>query len=193
MPRMQGVYDGGEADGLYYIVLQYIEGPTLKQLLAGRPLEPLNALSIGIQIADALAVAHGSGIAHRDLKPANVIVTADGQAKVLDFGLAKMLAADPAEDGSPPRSPTDEPLTEIGVPYGSMGYSSPEQAAGDPADHRTDVFSIGVVLYEMLTRQPPLRGPHAREVLDAVINSTPRPPRQLEPQVPRALQRILHP
>src|SRR6266702_4242241 len=142
-PHIQGVYDVGETDGLYYIVLQYIEGPTLKQLLAGRPLEPLSALSIAIQIADALAVAHACGIAHRDLKPANVIVTADGQAKVLDFGLAKMLAADAvAEEGSPARSPTDEPLTEVGVPYGSMGYSSPEQAAGDPADHSTDVFSL---------------------------------------------------
>jgi eukaryotic-like serine/threonine-protein kinase len=190
-PHIQGVYDVGEADGLYYIVLQYIEGPTLKQLLAGRPLEPLSALSIGIQIADALAVAHGSGIAHRDLKPANVIVTADGQAKVLDFGLAKMLAADPAEDGSPPRSPTDEPLTEVGVPYGSMGYSSPEQAAGDPADHRSDIFSLGVLLYEMLTGQPPFRGRHAVEVLNAVINLTPRPLREVNPKVPGAIQPIL--
>ena len=191
-PHIQGVYDVGESDGLYYIVLQYIEGPTLKQLLAGRPLEPLSALSIAIQIADALAVAHACGIAHRDLKPANVIVTADGQAKVLDFGLAKMLAADAvAEEGSPARSPTDEPLTEVGVPYGSMGYSSPEQAAGDPADHRTDVFSLGVILYEMLTGQPPFRGRHAVEVLSAVINVAPRPLRELNPKVPAALQPVL--
>src|SRR6266511_1658522 len=191
-PHIQGVYDVGESDGLYYIVLQYIEGPTLKQLLAGRPLEPLSALSIAIQIADALAVAHACGIAHRDLKPANVIVTADGQAKVLDFGLAKMLAADAvAEEGSPARSPTDEPLTEVGVPYGSMGYSSPEQAAGDPADHRTDVFSLGVILYEMLTGQAPFRGRHAVEVLSAVINIAPRPLRELNPKVPAALQPVL--
>ena len=191
-PHIQGVYDVGEADGLYYIVLQYIEGPTLKQLLAGRPLEPLSALSIAIQIADALAVAHACGIAHRDLKPANVIVTADGQAKVLDFGLAKMLAAEVvAEEGSPARSPTDEPLTEVGVPYGSMGYSSPEQAAGDPADHRTDVFSLGVILYEMLTGQPPFRGRHAVEVLSAVINTAPRPLRELNPKAPAALQPVL--
>ncbi len=191
-PHIQGVYDVGEADGLYYIVLQYIEGPTLKQLLAGRPLEPLSALSIAIQIADALAVAHACGIAHRDLKPANVIVTADGQAKVLDFGLAKMLAAEVvAEEGSPARSPTDEPLTEVGVPYGSMGYSSPEQAAGDPADHRTDVFSLGVILYEMLTGQAPFRGRHAVEVLSAVINIAPRPLRELNPKAPAALQPVL--
>jgi len=191
-PHIQGVYDVGETDGLYYIVLQYIEGPTLKQLLAGRPLEPLSALSIAIQIADALSVAHACGIAHRDLKPANVIVTADGQAKVLDFGLAKMLAAEVvAEEGSPARSPTDEPLTEVGVPYGSMGYSSPEQAAGDPADHRTDVFSLGVILYEMLTGQAPFRGRHAVEVLSAVINIAPRPLRELNPKAPAALQPVL--
>ena len=191
-PHIQGVYDVGEADGLYYIVLQYIEGPTLKQLLAGRPLEPLSALSIAIQIADALAVAHACGIAHRDLKPANVIVTADGQAKVLDFGLAKMLAAETvAEQGAPARSPTDEPLTEVGVPYGSMGYSSPEQAAGDPADHRTDVFSLGVILFEMLTGQAPFRGRHAVEVLNAVINTAPRSLRELNPKVPAALQPVL--
>jgi eukaryotic-like serine/threonine-protein kinase len=190
-PHIQGVYDVGQTEGLYYIVLQYIEGPNLKQLMAGRALEPLSALSIAIQVADALAVAHANGIAHRDLKPANIIVTSDGQAKVLDFGLAKMLAPDVSEGGSPPRSPTDEPLTEIGVPYGSMGYSSPEQAAGDPTDHRTDIFSIGVVLYEMLTGQPPFRGRHAVEVLNAVINSAPRPLRELNPKVPGALQPIL--
>ena len=190
-PHIQGVYDVGEVDGLYYIVLQYIEGPTLKQLLAGRPLEPLSALSIAAQVADALAVAHASGIAHRDLKPANVIVTADGQAKVLDFGLAKMLASDPAEEGTPPRAPTDEPLTEVGVPYGSMGYSSPEQAAGAHADHRTDVFSLGVLLYEMLGGQAPFRGRHAVELLNAVINATPRPLRELNPRAPLDLLPIL--
>ena len=104
-PHIQAVYDVGEANGLYYIVLQYVEGPTLKQFMGGRPLEPLSALSIGIQLADALAVAHAGGIAHRDLKPANIIVTAGGQAKILDFGLAKMVVPDAAEEGSPPRSP----------------------------------------------------------------------------------------
>src|SRR5262245_31314518 len=129
-PHIQSVYDIGESDGLYYIVLQYVEGPTLKQFMGGRPLEPLFALSIAIQLADALAVAHAAGIVHRDLKPANIIVGPNGQARILDFGLAKMLAPEAAEgsgSATPPR--TDEPLTEIGVPYGSMGYSSPEQAS----------------------------------------------------------------
>ena len=190
-PHIQGVYDVGETDGLYYIVLQYVEGPTLKQFMDGRPLETLSALSIAIQIADALAVAHASGIAHRDLKPANIIVGPGGQAKILDFGLAKMLAPDAAEAGGTPPSRTDDPLTEVGVPYGSMGYSSPEQASGRAADHRTDVFSLGVVLYEMVTGTAPFRGRHAVEVLNAVINATPRPIDDLNPRALRALQPIL--
>jgi serine/threonine-protein kinase len=190
-PHIQAVYDVGETNGLYYIVLQYVEGPTLKQFMGGRPLEPLSALSIGIQLADALAVAHAGGIAHRDLKPANIIVTPGGQAKILDFGLAKMVVGDSVEEGSPPRSPTDDPLTEVGVPYGSMGYGSPEQARGENADHRTDVFSLGVLLYEMVTGLPPFRGKHAVEVLNAVINGSPRPIRDLNPKAPAALQPIL--
>jgi len=180
-PHIQAVYDVGEAGGLYYIVLQYVEGPTLKQFMAGRPLETLSALSIAIQLADALAVAHASGIVHRDLKPSNIIVGAGGQARILDFGLAKMLAAEPAAKAP---VPGEDPLTEVGVPYGSAGYGSPEQARGEPADHRTDVFSLGVVLYEMLTGVPPFRGEHAVEVLNAVIN---QPPRRLGEANPRAL------
>jgi serine/threonine protein kinase/tetratricopeptide (TPR) repeat protein len=190
-PHIQGVYDIGETDGLYYIVLQYVEGPTLKQFMGGRPLETLSALSIAIQVADALAVAHASGIVHRDLKPANIIVGPGGQARVLDFGLAKMLVPDATEGGTPTPPRTDDPLTEIGVPYGSMGYSSPEQAAGQSADHRTDVFSLGVVLYEMVTGVAPFRGRHAVEVLNAVINATPRPIADMNPRALPALQPIL--
>jgi serine/threonine protein kinase/tetratricopeptide (TPR) repeat protein len=190
-PHIQAVYDVGEWQGLYYIVLQYVEGPTLKQFMGGRPLETLSALSVAIQLADALAVAHAAGIVHRDLKPANIIVSQNGQARILDFGLAKMLAPGAAEAASatPPR--TDEPLTEIGVPYGSMGYSSPEQAAGQAADHRTDVFSLGVVLYEMVTGVAPFRGRHAVEVLNAVINETPRPIHELNPRALPELQPLL--
>jgi TolB-like protein/Tfp pilus assembly protein PilF len=136
-------------------------------------------------------VAHGCGIVHRDLKPANIIVGPGGQARILDFGLAKMLVPDAAEAGGTPPSKTDDPLTEIGVPYGSMGYSSPEQASGQAADHRTDVFSLGVVLYEMVTGVPPFRGRHAVEVLNAVINATPRPITDLNPRALPALQPIL--
>jgi serine/threonine-protein kinase len=190
-PHIQAVYDLGEADGLYYIVLQYVEGPTLKQFMGGRPLDSLSALSIAIQVADALAVAHTSGIVHRDLKPANIIVGPGGQARILDFGLAKMLVPEAGESAPATPSRTDDPLTEIGVPYGSMGYSSPEQAAGQAADHRSDVFSLGVVLYEMVTGQPPFRGRHAVEVLNAVINATPRPLVEANPRALAALQPIL--
>jgi serine/threonine protein kinase/tetratricopeptide (TPR) repeat protein len=190
-PHIQAVYDVGEADGLYYIVLQYVEGPTLKQFMDGRPLDTLSALSLAIQLADALAVAHATGIVHRDLKPANIIVGSGGQARILDFGLAKMLVPDASEAGGTPPSKTDDPLTEVGVPYGSMGYSSPEQATGQPADHRTDVFSLGVVLYEMVTGVAPFRGRHAVEVLNAVINQTPRPIVDLNPRALPALQPIL--
>ena len=185
-PHIQSVYDVGETDGLYYIVLQYVEGPTLKQFMAGRPLETLSALSLAIQLADALAVAHASGIAHRDLKPANIIVGLGGQARILDFGLAKMLVPE-AEGGSAPPSKTDDPLTEIGVPYGSMGYSSPEQASGQAADHRTDVFSLGVVLYEMVTgvralpRPPRGRGPERGHQRDPAPDRRPQPPRPPRP------------
>jgi len=190
-PHIQAVYDVGEAEGLYYIVLQYVEGPTLKQFMGGRPLDTLSALSLAIQLADALAVAHATGIVHRDLKPANIIVGPGGQARILDFGLAKMLVPDASETGAPPQSKTDDPLTEVGVPYGSMGYSSPEQATGQAADHRTDVFSLGVVLYEMITGVAPFRGRHAVEVLNAVINQTPRPIVDLNPRALPALQPIL--
>jgi eukaryotic-like serine/threonine-protein kinase len=193
-PHIQAVYDVGEQDGLHFIVMQFIEGPTLKQLVGGKPLETLSALSIAIQIADALAVAHSLNIVHRDLKPSNIIVTSGGQAKVLDFGLAKMLALGEPEPGTrqavSPTKDTD-PLTEIGVPYGSMGYGSPEQASGDAVDHRTDVFSLGVLIYEMVTGQPPFKGRHAVEILHAVINQKPRPVRELNPNAPPPLQAIL--
>jgi len=191
-PNIQAVYDVGESDGLYFIVMQYVEGPTLRQLMNGRPLETLFALSIAIQIADALAVAHAHGIVHRDIKPANVIVTGGGVAKVLDFGLAKMLALSQDGNGSEPvRRPTDDPVTEIGVPYGSMGYGSPEQAKGIAVDHRSDIFSLGVVLYEMVSGQPPFKGRHAVEVLNAVITATPRPIRAWNPKAPSTLQPVL--
>jgi serine/threonine-protein kinase len=191
-PNIQAVYDVGEENGLYYIVLQFVEGPTLRQLMNGRPLESLPALSIAIQIADALAVAHAHGIVHRDLKPANVIVTSGGQAKVLDFGLAKVQAVAREDGPSTPAARMDDPVTEIGVPYGSMGYASPEQAAGAAVvDHRSDVFSLGVLLYEMVTGQAPFKGRHAVEVLHAVINQPARPIRDVNPAALPLLQPIL--
>jgi serine/threonine-protein kinase len=125
-PNIAAIFDTGEADGLCYIVMQYAEGATLKELIGGRPLDVATALGIAIQIADALAVAHASGIVYRDIKPSNVIIGPSGQAKVLDFGLAKLLAGQPDR----PELEPDDSLTDVGVPYGSLGYGSPEQAMG---------------------------------------------------------------
>jgi serine/threonine-protein kinase len=184
-PNISAVFDVGETNGLSYIVMQYVEGSTLKQLMGGRPLETLSALSIAIQIADALAVAHAAGIVHRDVKPSNVIVTAAGQAKVLDFGLAKMLARDPdAKD--------DDPLTDAGTPYGSIGYGSPEQVAGEGVDHRTDIFSLGVVVYEMMTGERPFKGATIIDVLHSIVNNPPRPLVHFNPRAPARLQAILN-
>jgi eukaryotic-like serine/threonine-protein kinase len=185
-PNICPIYDIGEADGLSYIVMQFVEGPTLRQLMQGRPLDTATALSIAVQIADALAVAHAAGIVHRDIKPANVIVTPGGQAKVLDFGLAKVLAV-AGHDGNA----GEEPLTEVGIPYGSMGYGSPEQVSGEAVDHRSDIFSLGVVLYEMLAGQIPFKGKNAIEQLHAVMHDEPRPLRQYNSRVPPELEAIV--
>jgi serine/threonine-protein kinase len=184
-PNIAAIYDTGEADGLCYIVMQYVEGTTLKELIGGRPLETPAALSIAIQIADALAVAHASGIVHRDIKPSNVIVTSGGQAKVLDFGLAKLLA------GQRPELEADDSLTDVGVPYGSLGYGSPEQAMGQSADHRSDVFSLGVVLYQMVTGHLPFPGGTPLERIRAVLHQDPVPMSRFNGRVPTALQRIV--
>src|SRR5437867_1874879 len=168
--------------------MQYVEGPTLRQLMNGRPLDMLSALSIAIQIADGLAVAHSRGIVHRDIKPSNIVVQPGGQAKLLDFGLAKMLEPD---DGRDPAERAQEAATEVGVPYGSMGYGSPEQAQGARVDHRSDVFSLGVVLYEMLTGQRAFRGRYPIEVLHAVIHDPPKPAIQSNPRIPPALQAVV--
>ena len=184
-PNISAVFDVGETSGLSYIVMQYVDGPTLKELMGGRPLETLGALSIAIQIADGLAVAHAAGIVHRDLKPSNVIVTPGGQAKVLDFGLAKMLARDAD------RAKGADPLTVTGTPYGSLGYGSPEQVAGQPVDHRSDIFSLGVVVYEMITGQRPFKGSTLADVLHSIVHNPPRPLAEFNPRCPARLQAIL--
>ncbi len=178
-PNIAALYDVGEADGVRYIVMQYVEGRTLRELLAAGPLETGRAVVLATQMADAMAVAHMQGVAHRDLKPANVVVTAAGQAKILDFGLAGAVVED------------DPYESEAGVPYGSLGYSSPEQARGAPADHRSDVFSLGIVLYEMFTGHRPFPGRHPLAVLNAIIHQPAPPLVRFNPRVPPALQPIL--
>ena len=187
-PNICAIYDIGESDGLYYIVMPFVEGPTLDQFMNKQPLEILSALSIAIQVADAIATAHSRGIIHRDIKPTNIIVNPRGQAKVLDFGLAKMIEGEETEgkehDG-------ERLMTETGVPFGTMGYGSPEQAAGERVDHRTDIFSLGVLLYEMVAGQRPFRGRNRIEVLHSVINSEQLPITSIRPEAPSELEEIL--
>ncbi len=183
-PNICSIFDIGESEGWFYIVMPFIPGRTLKQVVAGQPLELRSALSIAIQIADALVAAHARGIIHRDIKPSNIIVNDQGQVKVLDFGLAKMLGGDEVYD-------PDKSMTELGVPYGTMGYGSPEQAAGERVDHRTDVFSLGVLLYEMVTGHQPFTGRHRIEILHAVINAEPDPICDDCPTAPDHLQAII--
>lgn len=191
-PNICAIFDVGESNGLYFIVMPFIEGRTLKEIINRQPLELRSALSIAIQVADAIAAAHARGIIHRDIKPTNIVVSDQGQVKVLDFGLAKMLEVED-ENGSDDKSGSnlDRSMTEIGVPYGTLGYGSPEQATGERVDHRTDIFSLGVVIYEMVTGQSPFTGRNRIEILHAVTNDRPCPISDLVVNPPLELQVLI--
>src|SRR5918912_2628633 len=167
-PNICVIYGLHEAGGVHFITMQYIEGKNVRQLVNGRPLELRSALSVALQVADALAAAHARGIIHRDIKAGNVMVMDSGMVKVLDFGLAKLL--EPSTEDS-----NDPHLTELGVPYGTATYAAPEQAAGERVDHRADIFSTGVLLYEMLTGTWPFKGKSVVEVRYQVLHGTPQP------------------
>jgi eukaryotic-like serine/threonine-protein kinase len=169
-PSVCTIYDFSEADGLYYIAMQYVEGKNVRQLVNGRPLELKSALSIAIQVCDALAYTHARNIIHRDIKAGNIMVSDSGQVKVLDFGLAKLVYDD--DEYSKKHDKTD--ITEIGVPYGTATYAAPEQAKGERADHRADVFSSGVLLYEMLTGIWAFQGKTVIDVRHQVLYGTPK-------------------
>jgi serine/threonine-protein kinase len=170
-PNICTIFDLNDVDGTHYIAMQYVEGRNVRELVAGRPLELKSALSIAIQVTEALAVAHARGIIHRDIKAGNVMVTSSGQAKVLDFGLAKLLDEEAARTSGIHHTE----LTELGVPYGTATYAAPEQARGDRTDSRADIFSTGVLLYEMLTGSWPFRGKTAIDVRHAVLHDPPLP------------------
>lgn len=170
-PNICTIFDMDVVDGVHFIAMQHVAGKNVRQLVAGRPLELKSALLIAVQVADALAVAHARGIIHRDVKSGNVMVMPSGQVKVLDFGLAKLL--DDAEAGKSGIHRTE--LTEVGVPYGTATYAAPEQARGDRVDKRADIFSMGVLLYEMLTGTWPFRGRSTIEVRHAVLYDAPEP------------------
>ena len=187
-PNICTIFDLNEIDGIHYIAMQYVEGRNVRELVSGRPLELQSALSISIQVTEALAVAHARGIIHRDIKAGNVMVTSLGQAKVLDFGLAKLLDEEVARTSGIHHTE----LTEVGVPYGTATYAPPEQARGESTDARADIFSTGVLLYEMLTGAWPFRGKTAVDVRHAVLHDTPAPLAKARPGLtPPRLQKIL--
>lgn len=186
-PNICTIYDFSEADGVFYIAMQYVEGKNVRQLVAGRPLEMKSALGIAIQVCDALAYTHKRNIIHRDIKAGNVMVTESGQAKILDFGLAKLV-----EDEVPHGADRTE-ITEVGIPYGTATYAAPEQAKGEKADHRADIFSAGVLLYEMLTGIWAFQGKTVVDVRHQVLHGTPKPVAEMRPDpVPPKLQEIIN-
>src|SRR6266850_1512327 len=187
-PNICTIFDLDEAEGHHFIAMQYVEGRNVRQLVGGHPLELKSALLIAIQVTDALAAAHARGIIHRDIKSGNVMVTPLGQVKILDFGLAKLL--DDEEAGAAGIHRTE--LTEIGVPYGTATYAAPEQARGDRVDKRADIFSMGVLLYEMLTGTWPFRGKTTIDVRHAVMHDAARQIAEVRPgAIPPRLQQIV--
>src|ERR1700716_3938964 len=187
-PNICTIFGLNVIDGIHFIAMQYIPGRNVRQLVHGKPLRLESALSIAIQVADALAVAHAQGIIHRDIKAGNVMVSSNGQAKVLDFGLAKLLDDDAARTSGIHHTE----LTEVGIPYGTATYAAPEQARGDRVDSRADIFSTGVLLYEMLTGTWPFKGKTAVDVRHAVLHEDPVPINESRPDpVPARLQQVL--
>ncbi|MEP6919529.1 MAG: protein kinase [bacterium] len=187
-PNICTIFDLNSISGVHFIAMQFVEGRNVRQLVNGRPLDLASALSIVVQVTDALAAAHAQGIIHRDIKAGNVMVTSKGQAKVLDFGLAKLLDEDAARISGIHHTE----LTEVGVPYGTATYAAPEQARGDRVDSRADIFSTGVLLYEMLTGTWPFKGKTAVDVRHAVLHEEPIPLATARPDpVPPRLQLIL--
>jgi serine/threonine protein kinase/tetratricopeptide (TPR) repeat protein len=191
-PNICTVYDLGEHEGQQFLVMELLDGSTLKRLVDGRALEIDRAIELGIEIADALDAAHAHGIVHRDIKPANIFVTARGHAKLLDFGLVKLTpGVRNGPDAVQPTMTGGDLLSTPGVAMGTVAYMSPEQAKGEDVDARTDLFSFGLVIYEMVTGRPAFSRDSTVATLDAVLHDAPAAPVRLNPTVPPELERII--
>jgi Tol biopolymer transport system component/predicted Ser/Thr protein kinase len=190
-PHIVAIYDISNDNGVDFIVMEYVPGKSLEDLIPAKGLRSSEAMKYAIQIADAFAAAHAAGIVHRDLKPANVMVTNDGQVKVLDFGLAKLTGVDAGSIGAENATMTAHQQTVDGAIVGTISYMSPEQAEGKPVDARSDIFSFGAVLYEMLTGRKAFSGDSKISTLSAILTQEPKPLSEIIPGIPRDLEKVV--